>query len=149
MDGTSSIRIALFLTTKLKPIPSSAKLTVSSPSTCSYLQNATTLTSSLSQIPRNVFLVSLYVLLSHRLCSVHSEGQGLADRLSTMLSRVDARDRVACVSIKVLRRACAGHCFALSAWEVFHLDDHLYMNTLTSVLMYGVILQQLTTVKTS
>ncbi|KAL3184593.1 hypothetical protein MRX96_031667 [Rhipicephalus microplus] len=99
------------------------------------------------RLPRNVYLLSVYALLSHRLCSVHGEARKMAATLGHGLSsRVDPRRGALCGAVKILRRcASLGEAFTLTALDSFDLDDRFYVNTLGSVIMYGVILQQLTT----
>ncbi|KAH7976629.1 hypothetical protein HPB52_017045 [Rhipicephalus sanguineus] len=99
------------------------------------------------RLPRNLYLLSVYALLSHRLCSVHGEARKMATTLGPGLSsRTDPRRGAVCGAVKILRRcASLGEAFTLTALDSFDLDDRFYLNTLGSVIMYGVILQQLTT----
>ncbi|CAN8001609.1 unnamed protein product, partial [Ixodes hexagonus] len=115
----------------------------------SYVEDRRSFRQYRSQVPRNVYLLCMYLLVSHRLCSVQGESQAMPAALSRLASHVSTTSRVLCVATKVLRRACVDSSFVLSAWDVFEFDDHFYMNTLKSILMYGVILQQLTTTKSS
>ncbi|CAN8005744.1 unnamed protein product [Ixodes pacificus] len=115
----------------------------------SYVEDRRSFRQHLSQVPRNVYLLVMYLLVSHRLCSVQGESQAMPETLSRLASHVSTTSRVLCIATKVLRRACVSSSFVLSAWDVFEFDDHFYMNTLKSILMYGVILQQLTTTKSS
>ncbi|KAH8029540.1 hypothetical protein HPB51_001265 [Rhipicephalus microplus] len=113
----------------------------------SFVQNSRSFWVNGVRLPRNVYLLSVYALLSHRLCSVHGEARKMAATLGHGLSsRVDPRRGAVCGAVKILRRcASLGEAFTLTALDSFDLDDRFYVNTLGSVIMYGVILQQLTT----
>ncbi|KAH9363953.1 hypothetical protein HPB48_008543 [Haemaphysalis longicornis] len=113
----------------------------------SFVENSRSFWANGTQLPRNLHLLSVYALLSHRLCAVHGESRVTAFTLGTgFSSRADPHRGPVCAAVKLLRRcAASGEAFALTAWGVFDLDDHFYMNTIKSVIMYGVILQQLTT----
>lgn len=113
----------------------------------SFAENSRSFWAHGALLPRNLYLLSVYVLLSHRLCSVHAEGRRMATTLGPGLSsRTDPRRGPVCGAVKILRRcASSGEAFALTGLNVFDLDDRFYVNTLGSVIMYGVILQQLTT----
>ncbi|KAH7973505.1 hypothetical protein HPB49_001822 [Dermacentor silvarum] len=113
----------------------------------SFAENSRSFWAHGALLPRNLYLLSVYVLLSHRLCSVHAEARRMATTLGPGLSsRADPRRGPVCGAVKILRRcASSGEAFALTGLNVFDLDDRFYVNTLGSVIMYGVILQQLTT----
>ncbi|KAH6923105.1 hypothetical protein HPB50_021541 [Hyalomma asiaticum] len=112
----------------------------------SFVENSRSFWSNGASLPRNLYLLSVYALLSHRLCSVYGEARKMATTLGPGLSgRTDPRRGPVCGAVKILRRcASSGEAFVLSGLNVFDLDDRFYVNTLGSVIMYGVILQQLT-----
>ncbi|KAL1476340.1 hypothetical protein MTO96_036576 [Rhipicephalus appendiculatus] len=113
----------------------------------SFVENSRSFWLHGARLPRNLYLLSVYALLSHRLCSVHGEARKMATTLGPGLSsRTDPRRGAVCGAVKILRRcASLGEAFTLTALDSFDLDDRFYLNTLGSVIMYGVILQQLTT----
>ncbi|KAK8765403.1 hypothetical protein V5799_031985 [Amblyomma americanum] len=112
----------------------------------SFVEDSRSFWSHGAQLPRNLHLLVVYALLSHRLCSVHVESCKTAATLGPGLSaRADPRRGPVCGAVKILRRCAAcSEAFTLTALDTFDLDDRFYVNTLKSVIMYGIILQQLT-----